>query len=300
MPLLDVLRLAGPLALRLPGLLDGSATRLFGARANDFSWFQFLPGISGEGNLGEKLGLNDAHEAVFIPTTWAVVLAILALAGIARMGLNSALARPGTDKYLADTGLSVRNIFEMIVEFLHNLMKQNLGEKETRAFFPLVGGLFVYILFANLSGFIPGLRPPTDNLSSNFAMGVTVFLVFNYAGLSRNGLGYLKHLGGPVAWLAPVFFVLESVSLIIRPISLSMRLTVNIFVDHLLQGIARHDLGSGAPDALAIPMAALLPVPLYFLGLLVCTVQAFVFALLTIIYVSQAAAHEDHGSEHAQ
>ncbi len=291
-PLLDVV---ATFALRvLPHFAGGSALRLFGARINDFSWFQLLPTI-GDGTAGSALGLADVHEAVFIPTTWAIVIAILAVAGLARLSLNAALARPGTDKYLADTGLSLRNVFEMIVEFLADLMKQSLGEKETRAFFPLVGGLFVYILFANLSGFIPGLRPPTDNLSSNFAMAITVFLVFNYAGLSRNGLGYIKHLGGPVAWLAPVFFVLESVSLLIRPMSLSMRLTVNIFVDHLLQGIAR---GLGDGSVLAVPMAIVLPVPLYFLGLLVCTVQAFVFALLTIIYVSQATAHEDHG-EHA-
>lgn len=296
-PLLDVLlRLAAPIAQVLPSLVGRSALGQFGANASHFSWFQLIPGISGEGSLGEKLGLNDAHEAVFIPTTWAIVAAILIFAGIARLGLNNALSKAGTDKYLADTGVSVRNIFEMIVEFLNNLMIQSLGAKETRAFFPLVGGLFVYILFANLSGFIPGVRPPTDNLSSNFAMAITVFLVFNYAGLSRNGFGYIKHLGGPVVWLAPVFFILESISLIIRPMSLSMRLTVNIFVDHLLQGIAR-TLGDGS--ILAPVMAATLPVPLYFLGLLVCTVQAFVFALLTIIYVSQATAHEDHGTEHA-
>ncbi|MSP54949.1 MAG: ATP synthase F0 subunit A [Myxococcales bacterium] len=296
-PLLDaVLRLATPVAHALPELVGRFALGHSGANASHFSWFQMLPGISGAGNIGEKLGLNDAHEAVFIPTTWAIVLGILAVAGVARLGLNSALARAGTDKYLADTGLTVRNVFEMMVEFLNNLMIQSLGQKETRAFFPLVGGLFVYILFANLSGFIPGVRPPTDNLSSNFAMAITVFLVFNYAGLSRNGFGYIKHLGGPVVWLAPVFFILESISLIIRPMSLSMRLTVNIFVDHLLQGIAR-TLGDGS--IVAPLMAATLPVPLYFLGLLVCTVQAFVFALLTIIYVSQATAHEDHGTGHA-
>ncbi len=275
-------------------LVRGFSLHFVHGAMNDFSWFQFVPGITGEHNLGTMLGLNDPHEAVFIPTTWAIVGVILLLAGVARMGLEKAMQRRGTDKYLPDAGLSVRNFFEMIVEFLANLMKANLGDKETRAFFPLVGGLFVFILFANFSGFIPGLRPPTDNLSSNFAMALTVFLVFNYAGLSRNGFGYIKHLGGPVVWLAPVFFVLESVSLLIRPMSLSMRLTVNIFVDHLLQGIAR---GLGT-DLLGTVGAIVLPVPLYFLGLLVCSVQAFVFALLTIIYISQSVAHEEgHGHE---
>ncbi len=273
-------------------LVRAVASRLMGSYASGFSWFQLVPGLSGEHGLGNTLGIRDEHDAFFIATTWGIVLFIFAIAGLARLGLNRALSREGTDKYLPDAGITIRNIFEMITEFLHNLMVANLGAKEARAFFPLVGGLFTFILFANLSGFIPGLLPPTDNLSSNFAMALTVFIVFNYAGLSRNGFGYIKHLGGPVLWLAPAFFVLETVSLLIRPMSLSIRLTVNIFVDHLLQGIAR---GLGGDI-----IAALLPVPLYFLGLLVCTVQAFVFALLTVIYISQSVAHEEgHGHEHA-
>lgn len=277
-------------------VLRSAALQFARGSMSDFSWFQFLPGMTGEHNLGEQLHLATPRDVMFIPTTWAIVGFILLLAGFARMSLQSAMSRPGTDKYLPDAGLSLRNFFEMIIEFIADLMKANLGEREMRAFFPLVGGLFVYILFANFSGFIPGLRPPTDNLSSNFAMAITVFLVFNYAGLSRNGFGYIKHLGGPVIWLAPVFFVLESVSLLIRPLSLSMRLTVNIFVDHLLQAIAR---GLGT-DLLGVVGAIVLPVPLYFLGLLVCSVQAFVFALLTIIYISQSVAHEEgHGHEAA-
>ena len=178
------------------------------------------------------------------------------------------------------------------------MMHQNLSAKEVKAFFPLVGSLFVFVFVANFSGFIPGLRPPTDNLSSNLAMALTVFVVFNYAGLSRNGLGYLKHLGGPVIWLAPAFFVLETTSLLVRPMSLSIRLYVNIFVDHLLQGIAR-DLGGPLSTIPGLIGAVALPVPLYFLGLLVCSVQAFVFALLTVIYVAQAVAHDDaHDHDH--
>jgi F-type H+-transporting ATPase subunit a len=285
----------------LLNVVQRAALHYVGGAVSDFSWFQFIPGISkpvaGQ-TLGQVLHLHDAHDAVFIPTTWAIVLFILALAGLARLGLNRAIAREGTAKYLPDSSLTFRNAFEMAVEFINDMMVQNLGEKETKAFFPLVGSLFVFVLVANFSGFIPGLRPPTDNLSSNLAMALTVFVVFNYAGLSRNGLGYLKHLGGPVIWLAPAFFVLETTSLLVRPMSLSIRLYVNIFVDHLLQGIAR-DLGGPLSSVPGMLGAIVLPVPLYFLGLLVCSVQAFVFALLTVIYIAQAAAHEgDHGDGH--
>jgi F-type H+-transporting ATPase subunit a len=285
-------------------IVERAALHYVGGAVSDFSWFQMIPGISkpvGGQTLGQALHLHDAHDAVFIPTTWALVLVILAVAGIARMGLNRAIAREGTDKFLPDSTMTFRNAFEMVVEFISDMMHQNLNAKEVKAFFPLVGSLFVFVFVANFSGFIPGLRPPTDNLSSNLAMALTVFVVFNYAGLSRNGLGYLKHLGGPVIWLAPAFFVLETTSLLVRPMSLSIRLYVNIFVDHLLQGIAR-DLGGPLSTIPGLIGAIALPVPLYFLGLLVCSVQAFVFALLTVIYVAQAVAHDDahdHDPGHA-
>ena len=282
-------------------IVERAALHYVGGAVSDFSWFQMIPGISkpvGGQTLGQALHLHDAHDAVFIPTTWALVLVILAVAGIARMGLNRAIAREGTDKFLSDSTMTFRNAFEMVVEFVSDMMHQNLSAKEVKAFFPLVGSLFVFVFVANFSGFIPGLRPPTDNLSSNLAMALTVFVVFNYAGLSRNGLGYLKHLGGPVIWLAPAFFVLETTSLLVRPMSLSIRLYVNIFVDHLLQGIAR-DLGGPLSTIPGLIGAVALPVPLYFLGLLVCSVQAFVFALLTVIYVAQAVAHDDaHDHDH--
>ncbi len=282
-------------------IVERAALHYVGGAVSDFSWFQMIPGISkpvGGQTLGQALHLHDAHDAVFIPTTWALVLVILAVAGIARMGLNRAIAREGTDKFLPDSTMTFRNAFEMVVEFISDMMHQNLSAKEVKAFFPLVGSLFVFVFVANFSGFIPGLRPPTDNLSSNLAMALTVFVVFNYAGLSRNGLGYLKHLGGPVIWLAPAFFVLETTSLLVRPMSLSIRLYVNIFVDHLLQGIAR-DLGGPLSTIPGLIGAVALPVPLYFLGLLVCSVQAFVFALLTVIYVAQAVAHDDaHDNDH--
>lgn len=274
-------------------LLAAILARTSGAYASGFSWFQLLPGMTGEHGLGESLGLRDPHEAFFLPTTWTLVVVLLGLAFLGRRGLDRARARPAAERYLPDSGFSLRNLFEIVTAFLWNMLESNLGRQEARAFFPLVGALFSYILLANLSGFIPGVLPPTDNFSSNFALAVTVFVVFNYAGLARNGLGYLKHLAGPVWWLAPAFFVLETVSLLIRPLSLTIRLTVNIFVDHMLQTIAR-DLGG----LMGVIGAVVLPVPLYFLGLLVCVIQAFIFALLTTIYISQSVAHPDHGDGH--
>lgn len=278
----------------ISSLVARLAVGLFGAMASGFSWFQLIPGFGHDSEVGHAIGLHDAAEAFFLPTAWGIVLFLLLGAVVARMALEKAKARGGAKAYVPDATLTPRNTFEIVVEWLFGLAESMLGKKEAKAFFPLIGTLFFYVLASNLAGFIPGVLPPTENFSHNMALALCVFVVFNYAGFARNGFGYLKHLAGPILVLAPAFFVLETVSLLVRPISLSVRLTVNIFVDHLLQTIAR-DLGG---SFLSVVGAALLPVPLYFLGLLVAVVQAFVFALLTTIYVSLSVAHEDHGDGH--
>lgn len=279
----------------ISSLLASLATRGLGAVVGNFSWFQLIPGFD-DGSVAHALGIHvgaDGHDpSFFIPTAWAVVGVILLLAVFARMGLERAKARGGADAFVPESGLSPRNVFEVVIEWLFGLMESTIGNrKDAEAFFPLVGTIFVYVLISNLVGFIPGVIPATEDMSHNLALAGVVFLVFNYAGLSRNGFGYIKHLAGPVAAIAPVFFLLESFSLLVRPISLTFRLSVNIFVDHLLAGIVR-GLGS---EFLGFLGGAILPVPLFFLGLLVCVVQAFVFALLTTIYISLSVAHDDHG-----
>lgn len=260
-----------------------------GAEASSFSWYQLLPGFGERTEVGDALGLNQPHDAFLIPTVWGVVLLLLGAAAIARTGLQRAIAKGGMAAYVPDSGLSIRNVFEIVIEWLYELVAGMTGKAEAKAFLPLVATLFLYVLVSNVSGFVPGVLPATENFSHNLALALCVFVVFNYAGLSRQGFGYIKHLAGPIAVLAPVFLVLETISLLIRPISLTVRLSVNIFVDHLLQTISR-DLGD---SFLGFVGAAILPVPIYFLGLLVCVVQAFVFALLTTIYISLSVAHTD-------
>jgi F-type H+-transporting ATPase subunit a len=266
------------------------------AQASDFSWFQLVPGFEKGGAAAQMLHLDESHgaSAFLIPTVWGIVVFILGLAFVARMGIQGALAKGGTAAYVPDSGLTVRNAFEIVIEWLYDLVQGLVGKHEAKAFFPLIGTLFFYVLISNLAGFVPGLLPPTESFSHNLALSLCVFVVFNYAGLSRQGFGYIKHLAGPIALLAPAFLVLETISLLIRPVSLTVRLSVNIFVDHLLQGIAR-SLGD---TFLGMLGAAVLPVPIYFLGLLVCVVQAFVFALLTTIYVSLSVAHTDEHHAH--
>lgn len=272
--------------ISLLGLYAAAAS---GAHASSFSWYQLVPGFEDGGSIGTQLGLHDGHGAFVILTAWGLVALLLGFAFVARVQLQSAVAKGGSAAYVPDAGPSVRNVFEIICEWQYDLIKGMMSVHDAKAFFPLIATLFFYVLFANVSGFFPGHLPPTENFSHNLAIALCVFVVFNYAGFTRQGFGYIKHLMGPIALLAPAFLVLETISLLIRPVSLTVRLGVNIAVDHLLQGIAR-TLGD---SFLGVVGAATLPVPLYFLGLLVCVVQAFVFALLTTIYISLSVAHAD-------
>ena len=273
-----------------------------GPQVSGFSWFQLLPGFGHDNAAGKALHLVDPHDGWVIVTSWAIVALILGMAVLARMGLERARARTDASRFIPDASLSPRNLFEILTESMWSMVEGILGHKEVAAFFPLVATIFVYILVTNLLGMVPGVLPPTENVSNNFAMAAIVFLVFNWAGLTRNGVAYLKHLGGPIWWMFPFMFALETLGLFIRPASLTIRLTANIFADHLVSGAFR-ELGTGVlgENAAGMLAAVLLPVPLYGLGLFVCLVQAFVFSLLTTIYIglSTADMHHDSHDSHA-
>src|ERR1035441_8062874 len=169
-------------------------------------------------------------------------------------------------------------------------MKDMMGPKRAKRYFPLVGSLACFILFSNALGLVPGFAPPTSNWNVTMGCALVVFVMFNYYGFKENGLGYLKHLFGPYIgwWGIPInllLFVIEVISTLIRPLTLSIRLMLNMAVDHLLVTLM---LGM---------MALLLPIPVMILGTLVVIVQVMVFCLLTSIYISLATEHEDHGSE---
>jgi F-type H+-transporting ATPase subunit a len=281
----------------LTSLLALAATALMGANASAFSWFQLVPGFGHANEIGHALGLADAHTAFVIPTAWTVVAVLLAFAFLARRGMERALAQDGPERFIPDATLSARNVGEVLVEGVSNLVGGTLKGKDAAFFFPFLATIFLYILLTNLLGFVPGVLPSTENFSNNFAMSLCVFVVFNVAGLARNGTGYVKHLWGPkLHWaLIPLnllIFGIETFSLFLRPATLSIRLTANIFADHLVSGVVR-DLGGAFPSVLSYIGAALLPLPFYALGLLVCFLQAFVFTLLSTIYVGLAVAHDE-------
>ena len=177
--------------------------------------------------------------------------------------------------------LNVANVFELIIESLLSLMEGVIGP-DARRFLPLIGSLFIFVFFSNLLGLIPGFLPPTANINTNLAMALCVFLYFNYVGIKEHGVvNYFKHFAGPVWWMAPLIMAIELFGVAIRPITLSLRLLANINADHLVLGIFS-DL---------VPL--IVPVVFMILGIFIAFVQAFVFTLLSIVYIALAKAHEE-------
>jgi F-type H+-transporting ATPase subunit a len=250
--------------------------------ASGFSWFHLIPPV-GHDTLIPGVG----HGTYLIATTWMVCFGLIAFAFIARGQIEKAAARPGIEKYYADSRLSARTIAELIAENWMSLMSDTLGKVEAKRFFPLIATLFIYILCNNLLALVPGFQPPTDNVNANVGMAVIVFLVFNYIGLTRDAKGYLGHMWGPVWWLGFLLFPIELISLFLRPMTLTLRLFGNIFGDHTVFNVI-----SGFPPYIATPSI--------FLGIAigVSFIQAFVFSLLTTIYIGLAIPHHDHADEH--
>src|SRR4051812_47782302 len=230
-----------------------------------FNWLSLIPGLN-------QLPLHVA-------TTLVVSAVLLVTTFIARGQLVREM-RSSHGGLVPDETMTYKNFFEMIAEALYKLTENVIGHHDAPIYFPVVGSLFVFILTANLVGLIPGLLPPTDNLNTTLALGTFVFFYYNIVGIKHHGLGYLKHFMGPVVWLAPLFVIIEVFSHVFRPISLAFRLRGNIMGDHVVMGV----FSSLVPY--------LVPVIFYGLGVFVAFIQAFVFCLMTMVYISLASSHD--------
>lgn len=176
-------------------------------------------------------------------------------------------------------------MLEDIVGFFVGVLEDNIGPKG-RKFLPLLGGLFVFIWIGNMMGQIPGLGAPTSNINVPFACAITLWLYYHIEGVRAQGpFNYIKHFavmpGVPIL-MSPLIFVIEIISHLSRVLSLTLRLFGNIFGEHLVVLII----------ASIIPF--LMPLPIQFLGLVVGTLQAFIFLILGAIYLSAAVAVDEH------
>lgn len=174
----------------------------------------------------------------------------------------------------------MQNIMEAFVGGLEDFInEQTHDRRKTLIIFPMIATFALYILISNYMGLIPGFMSPTSNL--NVTLGCTAISIFTYhaLGFRFHGLGYLKHFMGPVPAMAPVMIPIEIFSHIGRILSLSIRLFGNMVSKEILLGLL---------FMLAGPYLA--PLPIMFLGVLVCLIQAFIFMMLSIVYSVEAMA----------
>jgi F-type H+-transporting ATPase subunit a len=251
------------------------------------TWFEFLPGYRAlheylSGNLTRTWSWQMFQSTHFqLDHVLGALLVLLFLVyGGARY--SRAVSGSGDAGLVPPPTFGLRNLFEILSDVVYGLMAGVMPEKQARRFLPIIGTLFLFILFANLLALIPGLLPPTDTLKTNLALSIPVFLLAHYFGVREHGLKYFKHFLGPVWWLSWLMLPIELVSHIARPVSLAMRLLGNIVADHsvvlVFFGI----------------FMWFLPLPFMVMGVFVSVVQAVVFSLLSTVYFAQAVEHEEH------
>ncbi|MFQ5514372.1 MAG: F0F1 ATP synthase subunit A [Myxococcota bacterium] len=211
-----------------------------------------------------------------VPVTLATLLLAAAVLLWVAWRIRRGLAHE--DGVIPAEGMTLRNFLEILLEGIISLMRQTIGP-EWPKYVPLVGTLGVFILFSNLMGLVPGLGGPTSYVETNLSWALMAFGVSEYAAFRHQGArAYFSHLAGPILWLAPLMFAVEVVSHLARIVSLTIRLTGNMFADHTLVAVF-----------LSLPVVSLfIPWAFMGLGVFVAFLQAFIFAFLTIIYIGLA------------
>lgn len=226
-----------------------------------FNWTQLIPGVG--------------HEYAHVATLAVATVATFGIGLAAKASLGK-----GETAILPASKFSLRGIMEMLTEMTASLAEMVIGE-HGKKYIPFFTAVFFFILFNNFLGMVPGMTPATENINTSFGFGILIFLFYNFEGFKENGIaGYLKHFMGPVLFLAPLMFVIEMVSHMVRPFSLGLRLANVMLGDHTVLSVFL-DL---------VPIG--IPIPFYIMGFFVCFVQAFVFTLLSMVYVAFAIAHD--------
>ena len=219
------------------------------------------------------------------PIQAALVAGLLLMAG--GLLVRRRLATPDGG-VLPDEGVTVRNVLEVLVEWLAGMAQERMGPK-WRSYFPLVGTMFFFILVSNLLGLIPGLDGSTSVADTTWAWAIIAWVFYTAIGVLEHKHKYLVKFLGPsfydwkvggrtihIRALAPIFFILEIPLDLARILTLAVRLLANMFADHTVIGVWLSLVPIGVP---AVFMG---------LGLVISFLQAFVFALLTMIYIGLA------------
>ena len=251
-----------------------------------FTWYAVLP--------------EPLQHLIGDHTFFAIVAAVLVI--LIALKARAALSR-AQDPLIPAAELGSRNIAELLVQLVVSQSDAIIG-KRGRKYVPFFGTFFFFILVSNLMGLLPGFAPPTGNLNTTLGLALVSFIGYNVIGVREQGTSYLKHFFGPMTSLpaksvlgklalvpvllisAVFFFILEAFSHGFRPVSLSLRLFGNMMGDHQVI------------EAFINLTKLVVPVAFYAMGTLVSVIQAFVFTLLSMIYVALAISH-GHDEEHA-
>jgi len=229
------------------------------------------------------LGMAPDSDWKYLATGCFVMVVLILLALRARAAIRTG----GEAALVPDGSLSARNVFELIADALGGLAGTVIGHGSAK-YVPLLCSFFLYILVCNFIGLVPGFTPPTSDFDITLALGTVSFLAFNFYGFRAQGVAYLKHFMGPIWWLAILMLPLETIGALVRPFSLGLRLFGNLFGDHLVLEIFTELTKVGVP------------VVFYRLGTLVTVIQAFVFTLLSMIYIALAVTHQGHEEGHGE
>jgi F-type H+-transporting ATPase subunit a len=226
-----------------------------------------------------RLGNLQIHGQVFL-TSWFVI-GLLVIAAVAATRNVQRIPR------------GIQNLMEYALEYIRNLAKDQIGEKEYRPWVPFIGTLFLFIFLSNWSGallpwkliHLPSgeLAAPTNDINTTVALALLTSLAYFYAGFRKRGLGYMAKYLEPTPILLPIN-ILEDFT---KPLSLSFRLFGNILADELVVGVL----------VLLVPF--IVPIPVMLLGLFTSAIQALVFATLAAVYIGEAIeGHGEHEEEH--
>jgi len=202
------------------------------------------------------------HHLVVVSYSWFVMamLALFSFLATRRMSII-----PGR----------MQNVMETVLGGFDDLLTETMGP-EGRRFFPLIATLGLYILTSNLLGLFPGFESPTANLNTTVSMALVVFVTTHVVGIRLHGLKYVKHFLGPIWWLTPLMLVIEIVSHLARPLSLSVRLFGNIMGEDKVLAVV----------VLLVPF--LVPLPVFVLMIFTSFIQTVVFMLLAMMYIAGA------------
>ncbi len=253
------------------GWVNALLSALLGSPENAPAWWK--DGITVGGfHVAGVAPLEDGRPVAWLPDHLVMALFVFVLIAVF-FPLASRSWRKGTPG-------PVQNVVEVFVDFLRGIVKENIHHHGER-YLPIIGGFFFFIAISNLMGFFYFLQPPTANLNVTFALSLSCLVFFNLAGIRAQGLrGYLKSFMGPSLALAILVFPIEIIGNLARALSLAMRLYGNIFGEHTATG----------KFVELIPIVV--PWPMNALGIFTAFLQAYVFTLLTSVYIGGALEHE--------